>query len=68
MVSMGGCPLVQFRDHEYWYLPPERRLQRLIAALREASPFLEVRQRAHVVLVVDLLFLLTVSCSERVVR
>lgn len=53
--------LVQFRDHEYWHLPPERRLQRLIAAIREAGPVLDVHQRAHVVLVVDLLFLLTLS-------
>lgn len=53
--------LVRFRDHEYWHLPPERRLQRLLAAMREAGPALNVRQQGHVVLVVDLLFLLTLS-------
>lgn len=53
--------LVKFRDHEYWHLPPERRLQRLIAALREAGPVLDIRQRAHAVLLIDLLFLLTLS-------
>jgi hypothetical protein len=53
--------LVRFRDHEYWHLPPERRLQRLIAALRESGPALDSRQRAHAVLLVDLLFLLTLS-------
>jgi hypothetical protein len=53
--------LVRFRDHEYWHLPPERRLQRLIAALREAGPALDMRQRSHVVLLIDLLFLLTLS-------
>ncbi len=53
--------LVRFRDHEYWYLPPERRIQRLISALREAAPVLDRNQRAHAVLVVDLLFLLTLS-------
>ncbi|HEU5064019.1 MAG TPA: hypothetical protein VFT79_12845 [Solirubrobacterales bacterium] len=53
--------LVRFRDHEYWHLAPERRLQRLIAALREAGPALDMRQRAHAVLLIDLLFLLTLS-------
>lgn len=53
--------LVRFRDHEYWHLPPERRLQRLIAALREAGPALDMRQRGHAVLLVDFLFLLTLS-------
>lgn len=53
--------LVRFRDHEYWHLPPERRTQRLIGALREAGPSLDSSQRAHAVLVVDLVFLLTLS-------
>lgn len=53
--------LVRFRDHEYWHLPPERRIQRLIGALRDAAPVLDRSQRAHAVLVVDLLFLLTLS-------
>jgi hypothetical protein len=54
-------PLVRFRDHEYWHLPPERRMQRLLVTLRDAGPVLDIRQRAHVVLVLDLLFLLTLS-------
>jgi hypothetical protein len=54
-------PLIRFRDHEYWHLPPERRMQRLLATLRDAGPVLDVRQRAHVMLVVDLLFLLALS-------
>lgn len=53
--------LVRFRDHVYWHLPPERRLQRLLGALREAGPALDARQRAHVVLVIDLLFLVALS-------
>jgi hypothetical protein len=53
--------LVRFRDHEYWYLPRERRIQKLIVALRSAAPVLDVRQRSHVVLVIDLLFLLALS-------
>jgi len=54
-------PLVRFRDHEYWHLPPERRIQRLLVALRGAGPVLDARQRSHVVLVIDLLFLLTLA-------
>jgi hypothetical protein len=54
-------PLVRFRDHEYWHLPPERRIQRLLAALRDHGAHLDVRQRAHVVLVIDLLFLLALA-------
>jgi hypothetical protein len=54
-------PLVRFRDHEYWHLPPERRIQRLLGAMRDAGPVLDVSQRAHVVLVIDLLFLLALS-------
>jgi hypothetical protein len=54
-------PLVRFRDHSFWHLPVERRVQRLLVELRKAAPTLDVRQRAHVVLVVDLLFLLTVA-------
>jgi hypothetical protein len=53
--------LVRFRDHVYWHLPPERRLQRLLGALREAGPALDARQRAHIVLVIDLLFLVALS-------
>jgi hypothetical protein len=53
--------LVRFRDFEYWHLPPERRIQRLLAALRDAAPHLEAESRAHVVLVIDVLFLLTLS-------
>ena len=53
--------LVRFRDYEYWHLPPERRIQRLLAALRSAGPHLDTRQRGHVVLVVDVLFLLALS-------
>ncbi len=53
--------LVRFRDHEYWHLAPERRLQRLLVALRAAREVLDVRQRAHVLLVVDLLFLFTLG-------
>jgi hypothetical protein len=53
--------LVRFRDHTYWHLPPERRLQRLLVELRSAAPHLDVRQRGHVVLVIDILFLLTLS-------
>ena len=53
--------LVKFRDYEFWHLPPERRIQRLIVALREAAPSLDSIQRAHVVLVADLLFLLTLA-------
>ena len=53
--------LVRFRDHVYWHLPTERRLQRLLGALREAGPALDTRQRAHVVLVIDLLFLVALS-------
>jgi hypothetical protein len=54
-------PLLRFRDHEYWHLPPERRMQRLLAALRDASPVLDTRQRGHIVLVIDLLFLMALS-------
>lgn len=54
-------PLVRFRDHEYWYLPPERRTQRLLAAVRDAGPVLDTAQRGHVVLMLDLLFLLALS-------
>lgn len=54
-------PLVRFRDHEYWHLPPERRLQRLLGAMREAAPHLDITQQAHAVLVMDLLFLFTLS-------
>lgn len=54
-------PLVRFRDHEYWHLPAERRIQRLLSALRDSGEHLDTRQRAHVVLVVDLLFLLALS-------
>lgn len=54
-------PLVRFRDHTYWHLPPERRLQRLLVELRGVSLHLDVRQRGHVVLVIDVLFLLTLS-------
>ncbi len=53
--------LVRFRDHEYWYLPPERRMQRLLVALRSAAPVLDVRQRAHALLAIDLLFLFALS-------
>ncbi len=53
--------LVRFRDHEYWQLPQERRIQRLLIAVRDAGPVLDIRQRAHVVLVIDLLFLLALS-------
>lgn len=53
--------LVRFRDHEYWHIPPERRMQRLLVALRGAAPVLDARQRAHVVLVIDLLFLFALS-------
>ncbi len=53
--------LVRFRDHVYWHLPAERRLQRLLGAMREAGPVLDARQRAHVVLVIDLLFLVALS-------
>jgi hypothetical protein len=54
-------PLVRYRDHTYWHLPPERRLQRLIVELRGVAPYLDVRQRGHVVLVIDVLFLLALS-------
>lgn len=54
-------PLVRFRDHEFWHLPPERRIQRLIASLRDAAPSLQVSQRAHAVLLADILFLLTLA-------
>jgi hypothetical protein len=54
-------PLVRFRDHTYWHLPPERRIQRLVVELRRASSLLDVRQRGHAVLVIDILFLLTLS-------
>lgn len=53
--------LVRFRDHEYWHLPPERRLQRLVVAVREVGDLLDLRQRAHVVLVIDLLFLFALA-------
>lgn len=53
--------LIRFRDHDYWYLPPERRLQRLIVELRAANKVLEVKQRAHAVLVIDLIFLFTLA-------
>lgn len=53
--------LVRFRDHEYWYLAPERRLQRLIVVLRAAGPVLDTSQRAHVLLAIDMLFLFSLS-------
>lgn len=53
--------LVRFRDHEYWHLAQERRLQRLIVALRAAGPVLDPNQRAHAVLVIDMLFLFSLS-------
>lgn len=53
--------LLRFRDHTYWHLAPERRIQRLLVELREAAPHLDARQRSHVVLVIDILFLLTLA-------
>jgi hypothetical protein len=53
--------LVRFRDHDYWYLPPERRIQRLLVELRSANKVLNINQRAHVVLVIDLMFLFTLA-------
>ncbi len=53
--------LNRFREHDYWYLPPERRLQRLIVELRAAGPVLKTEQLAHRVLVLDLLFLFALS-------
>lgn len=53
--------LVRFRDHEYWHLAPERRLQRLIVVLRAAKPVLDTSQRAHVLLAIDMLFLFSLS-------
>lgn len=44
-------------EHTFWTLPQERRLQRLVVELREAGAILDVTQRAHRLLVVDLLFL-----------
>ncbi|MDX6453458.1 MAG: hypothetical protein QOH16_3507 [Gaiellaceae bacterium] len=53
--------LNRFREHDYWHLPPERRLQRLIVELRAAGPALKTEQLAHRVLVLDLLFLFALS-------
>ncbi len=53
--------LVRFRDHEYWRLPPERRIQRLVVELRRVGEHLDQRQRGHVVLVLDILFLFALA-------
>jgi hypothetical protein len=50
-------PLLRFREHDFWALPEERRLQRLIVELRRAAPKLDATQKSHRLLVVDLLFL-----------
>ena len=50
-------PLVRFREHDFWALPEERRLQRLVVELRRAAPRLDATQKGHRLLVVDLLFL-----------
>lgn len=49
--------LVRFREHDFWALPEERRLQRLVVELRQAAPTLDASQKGHRLLVVDLLFL-----------
>lgn len=54
-------PLVRFREHDFWSLPEERRLQRLIVELRRAAPTLDVEQKSHRLLAVDLLFLFAVA-------
>jgi hypothetical protein len=53
--------LNRFREHDYWHLPPERRLQRLIVELRAAAPALRTDQLAHRVLVLDAVFLFALS-------
>jgi hypothetical protein len=54
-------PLIRFREHDFWTLPEERRLQRLIVELRKAAPRLDSKQKAHQLLVVDLLFLFALA-------
>jgi hypothetical protein len=54
-------PLVRFREYDFWSLPEERRLQRLVVELRRAAPTLDVRQKSHRLLVCDLLFLFAVA-------
>jgi hypothetical protein len=53
--------LIRFREHDFWTLPEERRLQRLIVELRKAAPKLDCKQKAHQLLVVDLLFLFALA-------
>lgn len=53
--------LNRFREHEYWHLPSERRLQRLIVELRRVGAALKVEQLSHRVLVLDLLFLFALA-------
>ncbi len=53
--------LNRFREHDYWHLPAERRLQRLIVELRTAAPSLKPDQLSHRVLVLDLMFLFAVA-------
>jgi hypothetical protein len=53
--------LVRFREHDFWTLPDERRLQRLIVELRKAAPKLDSKQKAHQLLVLDLLFLFALA-------
>jgi hypothetical protein len=53
--------LVLFKEHDYWTLPEDRRLQGLIVELRKAAPILDIRQKAHRLLVIDLLFLFALA-------
>lgn len=53
--------LVRFREHDFWSLPEERRLQRLIVELRKAGPTLNAKQKAHQLLVLDVLFLFAIA-------
>jgi hypothetical protein len=60
-MDKGLQALVGFREHDFWTLPEERRLQRLIVELRKAAPKLDCKQKAHQLLVVDLLFLFALA-------
>lgn len=54
-------PLLRFREHDFWTLPEERRLQRLIVELRKAAPNLDPKQKGHHLLVLDVLFLFAIA-------
>ncbi len=53
--------LVRFREHDFWALTEERRMQKLIVELRKAAPTLNTGQKAHRLLVADLVFLFALA-------